>query len=164
MVTADHVSVRTVTLDDHARWAELYRSYREFYRLTPDDAVIERVWSWILDPANEVTCLVASVDGRVVGLAHYRRFARPSSGSVGLFLDDLFADAEARGQGVGRALLAELSDLSAQEGNSVVRWITAADNETARRLYDSTATATTWVTYDLRPGSLQLQQTRTRGT
>lgn len=154
MATVTEVAVRSIEPEDRVRWAELYRAYREFYRLTPDDAVIERVWGWILDPANEVACLVASVDGRVVGLAHYRRFARPSSGTVGLFLDDLFADAEARGQGVGRALLAELSRLSAREGNSVVRWITAADNTTARRLYDGAATATSWVTYDLGPGSL----------
>lgn len=154
MVTDDGVSVRAIKLQDHAPWAELYRGYREFYRLTPDEAVIERVWGWVLDPAHEVKALVASVDGRVVGLAHYRRFSRPSSGTVGLFLDDLFADAEARGKGVGRALLSELSRLSAQDGNSVVRWITAADNTTARRLYDSTATTTSWVTYDLNPGSL----------
>lgn len=154
MVTDDGVSVRAIEMQDHARWVELYREYREFYRLKPDEAVIERVWGWILDPAHEVKALVACIGGRVVGLAHYRRFSRPSSGTVGLFLDDLFADAEARGTGVGRALLSELSRLSAQDGNSVVRWITAADNAIARSLYDSTATTTSWVTYDLTPGSL----------
>jgi GNAT superfamily N-acetyltransferase len=154
MVTADGVSVRGIEAHDHARWTELYRGYREFYHLTPDDAVIERVWGWVTDPAHEVKALVASIDGRVVGLAHYRRFSRPSSGTVGLFLDDLFADRDLRGQGVGRALLGELSRLSAQDGYSVVRWITAADNSTARRLYDATATTTSWVTYDLGPGTL----------
>jgi hypothetical protein len=32
-----------------------------------------------------------------------------------------------------------------------VRWITAADNATAQRLYDRVATKTAWVTYDLVP-------------
>jgi len=32
-----------------------------------------------------------------------------------------------------------------------VRWITAGDNATARRLYDAVATATPWVTYDMGP-------------
>ena len=154
MVMADDVSVRAIELDDHARWAELYRAYREFYHLSPDEVVIQRVWGWALDPANEVMGLVASLNGRVVGLAHYRCFSRPSSGTVGLFLDDLFADAEVRGQGVGRALLSELSRLSAKDGNSVVRWITAFDNKAARRLYDSTAAVTNWITYDLDPGSM----------
>ena len=154
LATAHRVSVRPVEQQDAAPWAELYRAYRAFYRLAPDDAVIERVWGWILNPAHEVTALVAVIDGRVVGLAHYRHFSRPSSGTTGLFLDDLFAETEVRGKGAGRALLNELSRLSAQDGGSVVRWITAADNTTARRLYDSTATATAWVTYDLTPGSL----------
>lgn len=51
-------------------------------------------------------------------------------------------------------VLAELSRLADQDSNSVVRWITAADNATARTLYDSAAAATSWVTYDLAPGSL----------
>jgi hypothetical protein len=33
----------------------------------------------------------------------------------------------------------------------VVRWITAKDNETARKLYDAVAQKTKWVTYDLVP-------------
>jgi NADPH-dependent ferric siderophore reductase len=36
------------------------------------------------------------------------------------------------------------------EGASVVRWITDESNAAARRLYDSMATATPWVTYDIR--------------
>jgi hypothetical protein len=31
-----------------------------------------------------------------------------------------------------------------------VRWITAENNETARRLYDRVAQKTEWVTYDLK--------------
>ena len=38
-----------------------------------------------------------------------------------------------------------------ERGLSVVRWITAKDNETARRLYDRFAEKTKWVTYDLVP-------------
>lgn len=44
-----------------------------------------------------------------------------------------------------------LADLAAREGRSVVRWITAADNATAQRLYDDVATRTAWLTYDLAP-------------
>ncbi|TFD53894.1 GNAT family N-acetyltransferase [Cryobacterium sp. Hh11] len=154
MVPATEVTARAIEPQDHARWAELYGHYREFYRLQPDDAVIDRVWSWILDPSHEVKAFVACIDDRVVGLAHYRRFSRPSSGTTGLFLDDLFTAADVRGQGVARSLLAELSRLADQDSNSVVRWITAADNATARTLSDSAAAATSWVTYDLAPGSL----------
>ncbi|TFB67178.1 GNAT family N-acetyltransferase [Cryobacterium sp. Hz7] len=154
MSTDDTVLVRSVQASDFSEWAGLYREYREFYALSPDERIVERVWSWINDGAHEVNAFVASTGDRLVGLAHYRRFARPSTGSVGIFLDDLYTSPNTRGSGVGRALLSELSSLADGEGSSVVRWITAEDNTRARRLYDSTATSTKWVTYDLKPGSL----------
>ncbi len=150
----DDAQVRPAEVADAAEWSALYRGYREFYRLEPDEAVVQRVWSWICDPDHELRSLVAVRSGRTVGLANHRRFARPLVGAVGLYLDDLFTDPEVRGHGVGRALLTALSDLAAREGLVVVRWITSPDNATARRLYDRAAGATPWVTYDLTPGSL----------
>ena len=154
MMTNDSASIRAVQTSDSSQWAELYRGYRDFYELSPDDSIVERVWTWINDDSNEVNAFVAISGDRLVGLAHYRRFYRPSTGSVGIYLDDLFTDSTARGAGVGRALLSELSALAEREGLSVVRWITAEDNTRARRLYDLTATSTKWVTYDLAPGAL----------
>lgn len=87
----------------------------------------------------------------VVGLATLRRFARPSTATVGLYLDDLFTSPASRGTGVATALLRKAATVATGEGASLVRWITAADNETARRTYDKIAVATTWVTYDMKP-------------
>ena len=155
MMLHGSVLVRAVSPDDEAAWTILYEGYRRFYRLAPDPAVVARVWSWLLDPDHEVRGLVVVSDGGPVGLAHYRRFARPSSGTTGLYLDDLFVRPQDRAAGAGRLLLGTLSELAEREGRSVVRWITAEDNATARRLYDAVASATPWVTYDLVPGSLQ---------
>ena len=144
--------VRPLAETDRAQWNDLYRGYREFYALTPNDAVVDRVWSWIQDPAHETRSLVAVADdGTVGGLAHFRRFARPSSGTTGLYLDDLFTRPDLRGAGIARLLIDALSTIAATEGLSVVRWITNEHNETARRLYDGVAAATPWVTYDLTP-------------
>ncbi|WP_297342713.1 GNAT family N-acetyltransferase [Amnibacterium sp.] len=150
-MTDQGIIVRDVQEDDFAGWAELFRGYREFYRMDPDEEVVSRVWAWLRDPAVEVDGLVAVQDGALVGIAHIRRFHRPSAGTTGLYLDDLFTAPAARGRGAGRALIAELNHRAGTQGLSVVRWITAADNRTARRLYDSVATATPWVTYDLTP-------------
>ncbi|WP_210481055.1 GNAT family N-acetyltransferase [Naasia sp. SYSU D00948] len=147
--------VRRAEASDFDEWADLFRAYREFYRLAPDESVVDRVWEWILDDDHEVGALVAERDGRLVGIAHHRRFARPTSATTGLYLDDLFAAPDARGTGVGRALIDALSELAQSRGWSVVRWITASDNVQARRLYDSVAGATPWVTYDLVPGSVR---------
>jgi ribosomal protein S18 acetylase RimI-like enzyme len=143
------ITVRDVSDRDHAAWARLFRGYREFYRLAPDEGVLTRVWGWLRDSGGEVRGLVAVDGGQVIGIAHYRRFANPSSGSYEFYLDDLFTAPEARGRGAGRALIQHLAARAAAEGLSGVSWITAEDNHTARRLYDSVATATHWVTYEL---------------
>jgi len=70
---------------------------------------------------------------------------------MGLYLDDLFTISSARGSGVATALLARAAEIAADEGASVVRWITASDNVKARSVYDAHATATAWVTYDMKP-------------
>ena len=111
-----------------------------------------RVWSWLHDPAHEVEGLVAvDADGRLVGLAHFRPFARPLSATVGGFLDDLFVDPAARGQGVAQLLIGAVARQGQQRGWSVLRWLTAEDNYRARAVYDQVATPTRWRVYDLAP-------------
>lgn len=143
------ITVRLSEPADAERWADLYRGYREFYRLEPNDEVVDRVWRWTQDPDHELNSFVAVYGAEIVGLANCRRFTRPSSGTTGLYLDDLFTVPAARGHGVGRALLRRLSEFAHAEGLSVVRWMTSADNTGARRLYDEMATLTKWVTYEL---------------
>ncbi len=145
------ISVREVADADRAAWAELFRGYRDFYRLAPDEDVIARVWGWLRDSGGEVHGLVAVDHDQVVGIAHYRRVANPSSGSHELYLDDLFTAPAARGRGAGRAMIEHLAARAAADGLTGVSWITADDNHTARRLYDAVATATHWVTYELKP-------------
>jgi Acetyltransferases len=152
MTSETAVTVRALQASDRSEWADLYRGYRAFYKEVPNEDVIGTVWEWLNDPEHELDALVAVLGGRVVGLAHVRPYSEPSSATVGLFLDDLFTAPDARGRGVAHALLGELAAVAEREGYEVVRWITAEDNKRARRVYDSIAAATKWVTYDMRPG------------
>ncbi|QZY50923.1 GNAT family N-acetyltransferase [Leucobacter tenebrionis] len=145
------VVVRPVTEGDREAWAALFRGYRDFYEKPHDPAVLDTVWGWLMDPSHETRGLVAEVDGRVVGIGHFRRFSRPVVGEQGLYLDDLFTAPEARGTGAGSAILHRLAEIARDEGVSLVRWITHESNTTARRLYDRLAQQTPWVTYDLAP-------------
>lgn len=143
--------VRPVAASDREAWAGLYRGYRDFYEKPHDPQVYETVWGWLMDPAHETRALIAEVDGKPVGIGHFRRFARPIDGGHGLYLDDLFTAPEARGTGAGGAILQRLAEIARDEGASLVRWITADSNTTARSLYDRVAKQTPWVTYDLAP-------------
>lgn len=145
-------AVRRVTAADEQQWTRLFGLYRAFYHLPEDRDATATTWQWVVGEQHGLTGLVAvDHDGALLGLANLRSFARPSTATVGLFLDDLFTDPAARRSGVGEALLRAAADLAAQRGAGVVRWITATDNASARSLYDQHATATPWVTYDMPP-------------
>ena len=147
------VQIRRVVETDEDQWSKLYAGYRAFYKLDDDQRAVNTTWGWVSNAEHGFIGLVAVIDDTVVGLANLRRFARPSTAAVGLYLDDLFTTPQARGRGVATALLREAAAIAAHEGANVVRWITAADNAGARRVYDKVAAATPWVTYDLKPAA-----------
>lgn len=146
------IKVRRVSPEDAAAWRPLYRGYATFYKREITDATLDQTWAWLHDPAHPLEGLVAAdSDGGLLGLAHYRPQPKPLQGNDAGFLDDLFVDPEQRGRGVGRRLIEQVAMIARERGWSSVRWITATDNATARRLYDDVAVATHWVTYELKP-------------
>lgn len=144
------IEVRPPRGADRADWERLYAGYAAFYRVAQSAEMRATVWGWLADPGHEVAALVAADRDGLLGFAHFRPFARPLAASTGGFLDDLFVAPAARGRGVGAALIAAVGAEAAARGWTVVRWITAADNAPARRVYDGLAAATPWVTYELR--------------
>jgi GNAT superfamily N-acetyltransferase len=145
-------TVRRVQDNEFFTWLDLYSGYGDFYDTPLTDEKALLVWSWLTDADHELEAYFAVNDaGEPIGLAHVREFSRPLDGSRGLYLDDLFVAPDARGEGAGKALLEALRERAREEGLSVVRWITATDNDTAQRVYDKVAEKTEWVTYDLVP-------------
>jgi GNAT superfamily N-acetyltransferase len=144
------VKIRAVRASDKAEWAALYAGYAAFYKVEQTEAMRETVWGWLMDAEHSTEGLVAEVDGSLLGLAHFRPYARPLSASTGGFLDDLFVAPAARGSGGAEALIKALAALGRARGWSVIRWITAEDNYRARALYDRVADRTKWVTYDIK--------------
>jgi GNAT superfamily N-acetyltransferase len=144
------ITVRAVKAGDRAAWDLLYAGYAAFYKVEQTPAMRDTVWGWLMDAGHSSEALVADLDGVLVGLAHFRAFARPLSASTGGFLDDLFVAPDARGSGAAEALIAALKDLGHARGWTVIRWITAEDNYRARGLYDRVADKTKWATYDIK--------------
>ena len=145
------LTVRPLHEDDRAEWEVLYQGYAEFYKVVQSAEMRATVWSWIFDPHKETEALVAvSGEGKLLGLTHFRPYARPLSATTGCFLDDLFVAADARGLGAAEALIEAVRAEAKQRRWSVVRWITAEDNYRARAVYDRLAERTKWLTYDLK--------------
>jgi GNAT superfamily N-acetyltransferase len=145
------LTIRPPQASDRQSWDRLYQGYAQFYQVTQTPEMRDRVWGWLQDAAHECQCLMAfAADGRAVGLAHFRAFARPLSASTGGFLDDLFVEPDARGAQAGTLLIAAIQAHGAQHHWSVIRWITADNNYRARSAYDKIATRTAWITYDIK--------------
>jgi GNAT superfamily N-acetyltransferase len=145
------VTIRPIEPKDRAEWGVLYAAYAEFYKVTQTPDMRNRVWTWLNDPAHETKGFVAETDdGKLIGLTHYRPFARPLSATTGGFLDDLFVTPEARGSGAARLLIEAVAKEGQKRGWSIIRWITAENNYRARSLYDQMAVKTQWATYDMK--------------
>ena len=145
------ITIRPVEQNDRAQWNALYQGYAEFYKVTQTQDMRDTVWSWLFNDAHETEGLVAVDDkGALIGLTHFRPFARPLSATTGGFLDDLFVTPASRGSGAARLLIEAVAQIGKQRGWSVIRWITAEDNYRARSLYDKLADKTKWATYDIK--------------
>lgn len=142
------MEIRAIRPTDATEWRALYKGYATFYKVPMAEDILDQVWVWLHDPAHPLEGLVAVSQGNLVGFAHFRQEPQPLLGREAGFLDDLFVDPAQRGRGVGRNLIAALTDIARSRDWPMLSWITAQDNRTARRLYDDVATAAIWVTYE----------------
>lgn len=144
------VTIAAVTQEDREDWQRLFQGYADFYRTGISEAVIGNVWAWIHDPENPFWAdLARDGQGRAVGLVQYQLMHRSLGGSMTCYLSDLFTDPGQRGGGIGRALIDHVVEFAKARDLPAVRWLTAEDNATARRLYDTYAPRTPFILYSV---------------
>lgn len=142
--------IRSVLPNDQPAWQRLWRGYCDFYEARVRDEVTQRTWTRILDPDSGIMCLLAEVEGQVVGFAHCVVHENTWETQPVCYLEDLYVDPEARGRGIGRALLEWLRNSMRAEGWARLYWVTHKDNHAARALYDEFAQADDFVRYVLK--------------
>ena len=84
-------------------------------------------------PAAEA--VIAELDGAPVGFALFFHNFSTFLGRPGLFLEDLYVQPQARGRGVGRALLAHLARLAVERGCGRMEWNVLDWNQPAIGFY-----------------------------
>ena len=148
MSPTDSLVIRPLTAGDEAEWRRLWRAYLAFYETTRPEEVYATTFARLLSgDAGEFRGLIAVQDGKPVGLTHYL-FHR-TCWAVGdtCYLQDLYADPEVRGMGIGRALIEAVYAAADRHGASNVYWLTQEFNATARQLYDRIAKVTPFIRY-----------------
>jgi len=145
------LTIRSVARADFARWLPLWNGYNSFYGRAGATALpaemTHTTWARFFDADEPVHAVVAERDGELLGLAHYIFHRSTIMPGPTCYLQDLFTDAAARGQGVGRALIDAVSERATTAGATRVYWHTHETNETAMRLYDNVAERSGFVVY-----------------
>jgi GNAT superfamily N-acetyltransferase len=94
-----------------------------------------------------VHAIVAERAGTLIGLAHYLFHRSTTLVDPICYLQDLFTAPEARGQGVGRALIEAVYDRARLAGAPRVYWQTHETNVTAQSLYEQIAERSGFIVY-----------------
>lgn len=143
------VRVRGIAPGDEAAWRSLWAGYCAFYETDVSPVITARTWSRMLDPAVPMIGRVAQADGPVVGFSISILHDGTWVEAPICYLEDLFVAPEARGRGIGKALIEDLVALGRASGWSRLYWHTRADNP-ARQLYDLFTPADDFVRYLIR--------------
>lgn len=142
------LSIRPVGPADRAAWTRLWTGYLDFYETTVAPEVYETSFNRLLTggPGAFMGALAVLGD-RPVGLVHYVYHPHMWRIEQVCYLQDLYADPEVRGQGIGRALIEHVYARADADGIGTVYWLTQTFNTTARQLYDRIGEPTPFMKY-----------------
>lgn len=142
-------TIRPIVATDREQWARLWKAYLEFYKTTVPPEVYESSFKRLLgnDP-NDFCGLIAEVDGKPAGFVHYLFHRHMWKIENVCYLQDLYADPEVRGQGVGRKLIEAVYAAADAAGCPSVYWLTQDFNAEARKLYDRIGALSPFIRYN----------------
>ena len=148
---ADELTIRPLEAGDEAEWRRLWTAYLEFYESSVTEEVYRSSFDQMLagnaGAPNEFHGLIAIDRGRPVGLVHYLFHRHGWKIENVCYLQDLYADPDVRGKGIGRALIEAVYAAADAEGCPAVYWLTQDFNATARKLYDRIGNLTPFIKY-----------------
>ncbi len=134
------VTIRQLREGDFANWLPLWNGYNAFYgregasALSPE--ITTSTWNRFFDPKEPVFALVAEADDKLLGLTHFLHHRSTTRIELTTYLQDLFTAPDARGRGVGRALIEAVYAAAKTSGIRRVYWQTHSTNVAGRLLYD----------------------------
>ena len=145
--------IRAARPDDVSTIAALIRELAEYEHLAHEvvlDEVVLAEHLFGLRPYAEVL-IAEDDDGQAVGFALFFHNFSTFLGRPGIYLEDLFVRPEARGHGLGKALLVELARLARARDCGRIEWAVLDWNEPSIAFYRSLGAAPKdeWVLYRL---------------
>ena len=140
--------IRPIEPGDESEWRRLWTGYLEYYETKLPEAIYAITFARLLAGGpKEFQGRIALLDGKAVGLVHFLFHRSSWKVEEVCYLQDLFTDTSARGQGVARALIERVYAEASAAGCPSVYWFTQDFNATARQLYDRIGVLTPFIRY-----------------
>ena len=124
------IKIRDFKKDDAVVVAELIPQLTK--NILEQGGLESRIQKIIEDPQS--TCIVAEEDGKILGFAELAWYIIPSKGLVG-WVEEVIVTEEARGKGVGKALMVRLLEIAKDLGCNQVKL--TASSFVAQKMYES---------------------------
>ena len=123
MLDGGALRIREAVPGDAALVLSFIEALAEYERLRHECvATVEEVDEALFGPDAVPRVLIAEWEGDPVGFALWFRNFSTFLAKPGIWLEDLFVRPEARGRGVGKALLATLARIATERGYGRVEW------------------------------------------
>ncbi len=101
------ITITAVRPEDRDEWLELWSGYLTFYKAELSPATTDATFARLTTPGSGLYgALARDEGGRAVGLVHWLTHLATWSRTDYCYLEDLFVSPDARGSGVGAALIA----------------------------------------------------------
>ncbi len=132
------ISIRAATRDDLDLIFRFICDLAEYERLRHEvHAEVETLGVHLFGPHPMAEVLIGEIEGEPRGFALFFHNFSTFEGKPGLYLEDLFVTPEARGSGLGKALLAHLARIALDRGCARFEWSVLDWNEPAIAFYRS---------------------------
>ena len=130
------LSIRSARAEDMPLVAQFIRDLAEYERLAHevrfDEAVLK---AKLFGPHPYAEVLIGEIDGEPQGFALFFHNFSTFEGKPGIYLEDLFVRPEARGSGLGKALLKRLAALAVERDCARLEWSVLDWNEPSIQFY-----------------------------
>ena len=151
------IAVRPAVPADLPLIDRLIRALADYEKLAGEvRSTPELLAEQLFGAAPKADVLIGEADGAARGFALFFPTFSTFEGRPGLWLEDLFVEPEARGRGLGKALLAALAQIAGQRGCARLEWNVLDWNAPSIGFYDSLGARPNagWIGYRLQGRAL----------
>lgn len=136
-MTTPKTDIRPATPEDVPLILQFIRDLAEFERepnaVKATEAMLHDA---LYGPKAVAEAVIAEIEGKPMGFALFFRNFSTWTGRTGLYLEDLYVTPEARGAGVGTALLRHLAKIAHDRGYGRFEWAVLDWNQPAIDFYE----------------------------